>query len=606
MKNRIIALPEDLAAKIAAGEVVERPASVVKELVENAIDAGASKIEVELEDGGASLIRVIDDGGGIDADQVPLVFDRHATSKITSLDDLYRLNTLGFRGEAMYSIAAVSKMELLTRTRESTAGTRAVVEGGVIQEILEAGAPAGTSVRVVDLFHAVPARKKFLKKTASEQARCVEMVTRLALANHGIGFTLRAGGKVLINVQKSRSMTDRLYLLWGDDFRKNSLIIDQERGNIQLRGALSRPAFTRSSRKGITCFVNGRPLRDSLLNQAVMSAYRGLIEARRYPLAVLFLELPGAEVDVNVHPTKLEVRFRDERSVFSAVSSMIADELARSGITGYGQPEKASFFERGPQRNSSSHIGEAPRRYRLSTEQELFSYPLRGGDSIDRSFSKDHSAKLPSTEPIENRNAPAIGDGIAFSDCEYLGQVGGAYLVFSAGRSLLLIDQHAAHERIRFETLKASGRERSPHCQGLLIPEIITMTPGAFSLLMDLLPIMKEAGFDIEPYGANTVSVKAVPSLLGEVEIQGLIMDSIDEIETIGIRRGNYEEKREKIMALMACRGSVMAGQVLSDGEVKALCAELDRIPNAGTCPHGRPVFRVIDAFELERLFKRR
>jgi len=603
VKNKIAPLSEETAAKIAAGEVVERPASIVKELVENSLDAGASRIEVELEEGGVKLIRVVDDGEGIYADDVPLVFQRHTTSKISSIEDLDDLETLGFRGEAMYSIAAVSRIELLTRRRESTAGTRAIVEKGIVKEITEAGSPAGTSVRVTDLFYALPARRKFLKKTATERTRCAETVTQLALANPSVGFRLKADGRVMMNISKSLSMTDRLFMLWGEDFRKNSIVIDDRRGFIRLRGAISLPSLSRAGRQGILCFVNGRPLRDSLINRAIMSTYRGLIEPRRYPVAVLLLEVPGDEVDVNVHPTKLEVRFRDDRSIYSAVSSILAEALACQGMRA---PSGAVFdLPRSPSpiSSASSLLADSTATYNMDGETRRFYRRLRHEDVEQKNVSP-FTESCP--EKQEETAREAASEKRSFNNLQYLGQVAGTYLIFSGNEGLVIIDQHAAHERILFEKLKESKGKGDIGRQGLLIPEIISMSPASHTLFMNFLPLMEEMGFEIEPYGENTISVKAVPALFDGMEIRRLIEDTIDEVENTGAARGAYDEIREKFLAVMACRAAVMGGQLLSEKEVRALCADLDSISHPGTCPHGRPVWRVLDISELERMFKRK
>lgn len=602
-------MPEELAAKIAAGEVVERPASVVKELVENAIDAGASRIQVELEEGGMKSIRVVDNGDGIEPSQVPLVFRRHATSKITSFDDLSRLETLGFRGEAMYSIAAVSRVELLTRTWDGQAGTRCIIEGGQTVEIIDAGSPLGTTVKVKDIFYATPARKKFLKKPATEQARCLEAVTRLALVNPGIAFQLRANGRLVINLQSVESIMDRVHLLRGEDFRNEALPVDAARQGLYLRGALSPPTLTRSSAKDITWFVNGRPLRDAMLNQAVMAAYRSLIESKRYPLAVLFLEVSGEEIDVNVHPAKLEVRFRQPGDVFRVISGILAERLA--GCVGQGgiSPEMPDGYPRLTSVGPGRGVQESFPRYRVETEgKRYFIPPDPSGlqDSLPGSLRGE--GRDPGASRGEGQNV-AVLEAEAhrfFSDLRYLGSAAGMYLVFAGGNGLVLLDQHAAHERVLFEKLKSTGRDPAMVSQQLLIPEIIDMAPHSFALLMDVLPFLKEGGFDIEPYGTNTVSVRAVPALFAGADVKRIIMDSIDEMETTGNTGGATEESREKLLVLLACHDAVRGPQQLRDEEVVSLCGDLDSIPNARTCPHGRPLYVMIDERELERLFRRR
>lgn len=584
---------------IAAGEVVERPASVVKELVENAIDAGATRIQVELEEGGMKSVRVVDNGEGIEPSQVPLVFRRHATSKITSFDDLFRLETLGFRGEAMYSIAAVSRVELLTRTWDGQAGTRCIIEGGQVMDIIDAGSPLGTSVRVKDLFFATPARKKFLKKPSTEQARCLEAVTRLALANPGIAFQVRANGRLVMNLQSVESAMDRVQLLRGEDFRKEALSINTTRQGLHLRGAISPPTLTRSSARDITWFVNGRPLRDAMLNQAVMAAYRSIMEPKRYPLAVLFLEVPGEEVDVNVHPAKLEVRFREPGDVFRVISGILAERLAGAVGPDAIIPEISDRYTGGTGFPRGRKVREPFPRYRVETDEKRLYIPS-GRPGLQES--------LPGTPLDGGQNGydPESQDTRFFSGLRYLGSAAGLYLVFSGSDGLVILDQHASHERILFEKLKSAGSDPAMVSQQLLIPEIIDMAPDSFALLMDVLPILREGGFDIEPYGVNTVSVRAVPALFAGADVKRIIMDSIDEMETTGNAGGAKEEIREKLLALLACHDAVRGPQRLRDEEVAALCGDLDSIPNVRTCPHGRPLYVMIDERELERLFRRR
>jgi DNA mismatch repair protein MutL len=588
-------MSEELAAKIAAGEVVERPASVVKELVENAIDAGASRIQVELEEGGMKSIRVVDNGEGIDPSQVPLVFQRHATSKIRSFDDLSRLDTLGFRGEAMYSIAAVSRVELLTRTWDGQSGTRCTVEGGQVVESIDAGSPLGTSVRVRDLFYATPARKKFMKKPSTEQARCLEAVTRLAMVNPGIAFQVRANGRLVMNLQSVESAMDRIHLLRGEDFRNEALVVDETREGLSLRGAISPPTLSRSSSRDISWFVNGRPLRDAMLNQAVMAAYRSIMEPKRYPLAVLFLKVSGEEIDVNVHPAKLEVRFKQSGDIFRIISGILAERLAggagRSGVI----PETSGWYRRKSRPDRDRGVQEFYPRYRVETDEKRVYIPA--GPSGFRGATPDEGQDWNHREPGETR---------FFSNLRYLGNAVGIYLVFSADNGLVLVDQHAAHERILFEKLKAAPSGDAGVSQQLLIPEIIDMAPGSFAVLTDLLPFLRDGGFDIEPYGGNTVAVRAVPALFAGADVKRIIMDSIDEMETTGSTGRVSDESRDRLLALLACHDAVRGPQRLSDEEVAALCSDLDSFPNTRTCPHGRPLYVMIDERELERLFRRR
>ena len=589
-------MAEDLAHKIAAGEVVERPASIVKELLENSIDAGATDITVEIEGGGNALIQVRDNGEGIEASDVPLVFQRHATSKIYSFDDLYHINSLGFRGEAMSSIAAVSRVEMVTKTKDAVAGTKILVDGGTVREIVDVGCPEGTLIRVSDIFYNTPVRRKFMKKASTEQSHCLEVISRLALARPRIKFRVISGTKTLLNVQKTADLEERIALVLGGDFRNHALSVDGMRGAMRLRGLAAGPSFTRSNGNNIIIYVNNRVVRDGLLNQAVLAAYRPAIEARKYPAAVLFLDIPPEEVDVNVHPAKREVRFREPGTIFGFISSVLAERLAKIDIA-----QGAAVYEKKPLTSGAASDGrkgvaEALRRYTLSSGTKSLFPAAEVHASASRSPEK---MVFPSPSEPYDKNA---GD-LTFSSLQFMGQIGGTYLVFSSGDRLVLIDQHAAHERILFERLKRS--EAKSQSQRLLLPEIVEFTPADHARFIEQSQFFTDAGFEIEPLGAHTISVKAVPALLSGEDISLLIQDAIDEIEKTG-KNDTLEIMKERLFAFIACRAAVKAHHRMSEEEADRLCKDLDATPYGAACPHGRPTFVIIDAAALERMFKRR
>jgi DNA mismatch repair protein MutL len=597
LPGRIIVLPETLTHRIAAGEVVERPASIVKELLENALDAGATDISVELEKGGCQAIRVTDNGEGIAPEDVPLAFTRHATSKIAVFEDLYRVRSFGFRGEALPSIASISRVEMVTRRTESPVGTRIVIEGGAIREQTDAGCPAGTSIEISRIFEPVPVRSKFLKGEMTEQGYCLDWITRLALAKPGIRLRVSAGGRTLMNVPAAKDLAERIALTLGRDFSGQLVPAAGETEGSTLEGFVSRPEFTRSSAAQIYLYVNGRFVKDYLLNHAVMTAFRRIIEPRRYPAAVLFLSVPPGEVDVNVHPTKMEVRFRNPRGIYA----LIAETLGRA--IGAGSPAAEQGAGSSAARSACAvRVEEALKRYRISSGPDRLFF---GRQALSHPETPLPAAGTISRDP--RPEAERQEEKRRFSDLGYLGQVAGTYLVFAAAEGMALVDQHAAHERILFERLKKRAAEtkgREPG-QRLLLPEVVSLPPRDLSFLTESIPILEEAGMEVEAFGGDSVVVKAVPAFLSDAEARTLIGDLISECME-GDSKLPLAERRERIFTALACRAAVKANRGLSAPEVESLCRDLDALPGAATCPHGRPLTVAISKGELEKLFKRR
>jgi len=668
---KINLLPEELTHKIAAGEVIERPASILKELMENALDAGATTLRIEIEKGGCASLRIVDDGEGMDPADVPLAFRRHATSKLAVFDDLYRLSTFGFRGEALPSIAAVARVELLTRQPQAMAGTRIVVENARIQEVREAGCPVGTSIFVSAIFDAVPVRKKFLKTEATEQAACLEVITRTALSHEGVKIRVLSNGRQLWDIPAAPDKGQRLGLVLGKDTRDALLAVKGVRGSMVISGYISRPEVVRSNTKSIYCYVNGRYVRDPLLNHAIMTAYRNLMEAKRYPAAALFLEIPPEDVDVNVHPAKLEVRFRNPREIYGLIVEALLHSLAMvspdmgAGHTGLSPAAAARAAASSPAAYQT-RIEEALKRYTVyggkkklpysprdsvrerrgqPDNAETQGFPGKRGNSSGIASSFPGTRSDPSGLPVQNRlsensflsgsrivsplsadHVPGIPDGelaplskpdtaaapdpspatgeSAFARMTYLGQTGGTYLVFSDPDGLILVDQHAAHERILYEKFRRAGAGEKVIAQPLLLPEIVALSPGDYGLLMEHIDIINDAGLEIEPFGSHTVAIKSLPAILGHLNPQGLLQDLIGQLAGEG-STASWQDKRDKVLISLACKGAVKAGQTLSGPEVSQICQDLDRLPFAATCPHGRPVWIVITGKQLARLFKR-
>ena len=597
MPGKIIVLPETLTHRIAAGEVVERPASIVKELLENALDAGATDVSVELEKGGCQAIRITDNGEGIAPEDVPLAFARHATSKIAVFEDLYRVRSLGFRGEALPSIASISRVEMVTRRHESPVGTRIIIEGGKIREQTDAGCAAGTSVEISRIFEPVPVRRKFLKGEMTEQGYCLDWITRLALAQPGVRLRVSAGGRTLMNVPAAKDLEERIALTLGRDFWGQLVPAAGETDGAALKGFVSRPEFTRSSAAQIYLYVNGRFVKDYLLNHAVMTAFRRIIEPRRYPAAVLFLSVPPGEVDVNVHPTKMEVRFRNPRGIYALIVEALGGAIGAGTSTAEqrtGSSEVSSVY--------ASRVEEALKRYRISSGPDKLFF---GRQSIS------HTETLPSPAATISQDfrqeTERQEEKRRFSDLVYLGQVAGTYLVFAAEEGMVLVDQHAAHERILFEGLKRRAAETpgSSPGQRLLLPEVVSLPPRDLSFLTESIPILEEAGMEVEAFGGDSVVVKAIPAFLSDAEARTLIGDLLNECME-GDSKMPLKERRERIFTALACRAAVKANRGLSGPEVESLCRDLDALPRNATCPHGRPLTVAISKGELEKLFKRR
>jgi len=592
LNRRITVLPEEVASKIAAGEVVERPSSIVKELLENALDAGATDITIELRGGGKDLIRIVDNGSGIEPGDVPLAFERHATSKILTVADLYDVRSFGFRGEALPSIAAVSRVEMATRRRGDVAGTRIVVENGRILANEAVGCPEGTTIAVSRIFDSLPVRKKFLRQDSTEQGHCLDIIIRVLLPHGRVRAKVAAATRTLLEIPRTENLQERIVLMLGSDLRNHLLPVEGEGPGMRLTGFVSRPDFTRSSTRSMFFYVNGRYVRDVVLSQAVMNAFRNLLEARKYPACALFIEMPPDSIDVNVHPAKLEVRFRRPQDVRELLQRGLSVALsALRPTTGASPAVETHRWHAAPGRTG---VYEALRRYSITS-----------GIAVRPS--------VPASGPVED--VPDFAEGpeglfsqasagrtpVSFSSLGYLGQIEGTYLVFSAPGVMILLDQHAAHERILYEKLKRS-KDAGLEVQSLLIPELLEMNPRDFHLLVASRELLQEAGVEVAPFGENTAIVKSVPSLLGQADVKDLVREILDGISDSGLPQ---DEKRNRILIGMACRGAIKAHQALTVGEVRRLCRDLDSIPFASNCPHGRPVFIELPAAAIERMFKR-
>ena len=609
MTGKIAVLPEDLTRKIAAGEVVERPASIVKELLENALDAGATEITIELKKGGCESIRIIDNGEGIDSHDVPLAFERYATSKIYQFDDIYRVSSYGFRGEALPSISSISRVEMTTRRRSSLAGTKIIVDAGQVKTISEAGCPVGTSILVDRIFDSVPVRKKFLKSETTEQGHCVDVITKMALVQPGVRIRVTADGKEILSIAATADGSERISLVLGMDFTKTMRPVNLEKGNMRCHGFISSPGQTWSSAKHMYFFVNKRYVKDYLLNHAVMTAYRRLIEAKRYPFVVLFVDIPEGDVDVNIHPAKMEVRFRNPRSIYDMMVETLVSVMAESSAA-EGAQAGTMFEESTGAVEYKKRVEEAIKRYTLSSGHgKLF---FNQGEVYSKKHhpqETDQFTQGEQTKPDRQiAEQPELSKGdITFSELEYLGHVAGTYLVFSSGNGLILMDQHAAHERVLFEKLKEASRREGEKTisQQLLLPEVVSLSPADFTFLTECIEVLEDTGMEVEPFGGTSIVVKSVPAALSHVHPKDMIAELIDSFSDED-RKIKIQERKERILTFLACRGAVKANHPLSAQEVAVLCHDLDHTPFPATCPHGRPICVSFEINHMEKMFKRR
>ena len=600
-------LPEGVVNRIAAGEVIERPASVVKELVENAIDAGARAIDVALEEGGRRLVKVADDGGGMHRDELSLAIARHATSKLASDGDLRRIETLGFRGEALPSIAAVSRLTITSRTPGAENAWALAVAGGAAGACAPAARQPGTTVTVEDLFYATPARLKFLKAPRTETAHAVDIVQRLAMCHPGLGFTLTCDGRAVLRDGPRDDLPggrlERLALVMGRAFAENALPIDAARGDVRLAGHAAVPTLSRASAGHQHLFVNGRPVRDRLLHGAVRAAYRDVLHQGRHPMVALFVDLPPETVDVNVHPAKAEVRFRDAALVRGLIVGALTRALAAAGhraATTVADRALAALEPRAQGHPQGRAQGRAPVP---SPGAASPAPPAPGLREVRAGYEAPlaaPSARIESApEAADDTPVPSYPLGVA------RGQVHDTYIVAQTEDGIVIVDQHAAHERIVYERMKAALADAGVRRQILLIPEVVELDETAAERLAARAGEFAELGLVLERFGRGAVVVREVPALTGDGDTQGLVRDLADELaewdEATALR-----QRLGDICGTLACHGSVRAGRRLNADEMNALLRQMEATPRAGQCNHGRPTYVALKLADIERLFGRR
>jgi DNA mismatch repair protein MutL len=605
-----------LVDRIAAGEVVERPAAAVKELVENALDAGATRVDVTVEAGGRRLIRVSDDGSGMSAEDIVLSVERHATSKLPD-EDLFAIATFGFRGEALPSIAAVSRLEIVSRHESEDAAHALSVEAGAVRPLRPAARARGTTVEVRDLFSAVPARLKFLKGDRAEAAAVAEVVKRLAMAHANVRFTLSGDGIAALDYGRlgnaPEALARRIGEVLGREFRENSVAIELAREGVSIKGFAGLPAYTRASASATHLFVNGRPVRDKLLTGAVRGAYADLLPAGRYPAIALFLDVDPRIVDVNVHPAKAEVRFRDASLVRALVVSAIGEALRGAGIRPVTQASERALaaFGFGGGKGVSPRQGAWSRDAFAPIDAHSTQGPAPATSATSLGFAENQEsfdyASRPSgaVEATPARSEAGTTDTEAYPLGAARAQLHENYIIAQTKDGLVIVDQHAAHERLVYERLKRERAARRVERQIMLTPEIVDLDPADCARLLAHAGLLEELGLVVEAFGPGAVAIREAPAALAPGKLRLLLTDLIDSFDEWGTPAA-LERRLDHVLATMACHGSVRAGRRLRAEEMDALLREMEATPGADVCNHGRPTFIVLKLTDIERLFGRR
>ena len=572
--GKIRILSEQVANQIAAGEVIDRPASVVRELLDNSIDAGADRVDVKIEEGGKRLIRLRDNGSGMDKEDMLLALERHATSKITTFSELFSIKTLGFRGEALPSICSVSRVEIISRPADQLIGYRVKASGGVIESIDETGCPVGTIIEARDLYFNTPARRKFLKSERTETGQIIDTLSRIILPFTHIHVRVDDSEKTLLNLPASDNELNRLSVLFGRDVAISLTDTCREVEGIKIRSYMASPDLSRNRGDRIYIYINNRNIRDKLAIRAIMEAYGQRLMKGRYPQVVVFLEIDPSSVDVNVHPAKQEVRFHQGHSVYMAISSTIEKAL---------RDQFSSHPYAGHQMSAATTVAKHTSRARMAEP----TWEYHGGEKGEIKDKK-----------IEITQAPLLKELP-----QIIGQLKDTYLLFQGRDGLLLVDQHAAHERILYETLKKNYLASKVERQTFLIPIRLELSLKEGGILLEKIEQMAALGFELEHFGGSTFLLRSVPSILVNVEWQAFLMDLIPILGE-GELLVN-ERAMDRLLTVMACHGAIKAGQKMSHREINMLIEQLDEMDLPTNCPHGRPVFRKFSYYEIEKMFKR-
>ncbi|MDD2366458.1 MAG: DNA mismatch repair endonuclease MutL [Desulfuromonadaceae bacterium] len=596
MSTHISILPEILTNKIAAGEVVERPASVIKELIENALDAGATEISVEVTAGGRRRIRVTDNGSGMSREDALLSIERHATSKIKHDGDLEKIMTLGFRGEALPSIASVSRFTLSTREPDSQEGTEIVVEAGRIRDVKACGMPAGTVISVENLFYNLPVRLKFMKSPETEIGHVADVVNRMAVARPDVGFSCFSDDRELLRLQSS-DLLRRLSQVIGKQSSQHFYpIVNTVSDYVKVRGFVAGPAVVRSGTQAVYTYINGRYIRDKVVQHAVMQAYRGVIDRGRYPVVALFIELPPEEVDVNVHPTKHEVRFRRQSVVHDAIQAEIegvlrdSPWLIKNMFKSEDQPERPLNSQVYRERVAAS----AQASLEMQPQKTFYPKQLEAIPAV--------SEKVELCQFAEWSDA-AMSPGY-FSSLLIIGQFNGEYILCQSDKDLVIIDQHAASERVAYQNLKQQSDTDGVESQQLLFPETLELTFSEVAIAARYSKWLADIGFDVEPFGGATVVIKSVPRVVVDKDPVTLVRNILADIENLGTSAA-FNDHLEHLLSKIACHSVIRGVHKLDQRQIKELFYRMDQTGFSASCPHGRPVSHIITLQELQKIFKR-
>lgn len=599
--KKIKVLPEFLANQIAAGEVVERPASVIKELVENALDASADDIEISVEEFGTKRLIVKDNGNGISKDQLALALERHATSKIEVTEDLFNIHSFGFRGEALPSIASVSRFSITSKAQDMQDAWRYFGEGSEKFTLEPAAHNQGTTIDVQDLFYNTPARLKFLKAKRTEMEHISDVVVRLALANPQVMFKLTSDGDEVLRFAKAQSdmlddMLPRLSTFMGRDFTANAIGIDLNRGDMSIRGFVSLPTYNVSTTRKQFMYINGRPVKDKLLIGALKNAYHDLLHVGRHPAAVLFIDVDPKEVDVNVHPAKAEVRFRDGRAVFGMIRTCV-----RQALDEHSQDVSTTPSEEALRRFETKLLPQtAQPRFEYTASSTGYTAVRSVADSaVHMSYEAPH---IPQEEAEVTQSREAFTEhpmGAAIA------QMHGTYIVAQADDSMIVVDQHAAHERLVYERFKSQILNGNVERQALLLPEIVELREADIVAVLEREQELLAFGLEVEQFGPQALSVRATPALLGEVNAKQLLLDIVEDLRNMK-KETSIQESLEDFLSTMACHGSIRANRKLSVADMNAILRDMETTPNSAQCNHGRPTYIELKKADIERLFGRR
>jgi len=620
MTSSIKVLPDLLINQIAAGEVIERPAAALKELLENSLDAGATDISVQLENGGIKLLRVRDNGRGIAKDQLALALMRHATSKISSLDDLQNVASMGFRGEALASMAAVAQLTLSSRTADEAHGWEVEALDGRLGEAAPSSQPPGTTVEIRELYFNTPARRKFLKSDATEFAHCEEAFKRIALSRPDVGFSLQHNGRTVWQLASPPRLFDewqrdaalkRVAALLGDEFGNAAVAVTRQAANLTLHGLAALPAYSRSTRDAQYFFVNGRFVRDKVASHALRQAYQDILHHQRHPAFVLFLEMPPEQVDVNVHPAKSEVRFRESQGIHQFIFHTLQQALATPELSGNATPEFTESTNKpdfDPRRNAAFAIFQQ-QKIPLNAAQLNASYQVWAAQTGNREAGNSEW-KVVSGKPAPTDNSPLTTDHLPLTSHDSppmgfaLAQLSGVYILAQNEQGLIVVDMHAAHERIVYEKLKTSMDAEQIATQPLLIPVCFLADTLDVATVEAEQGALNRLGFDIAPLSPTTLAVRAMPVLLKQAQAEVAAREVLHELREYGASR-TLTERRNELLASLACHGAVRANRILSVTEMNALLREMEQTERSDQCNHGRPTWFALSMKDLDKMFMR-